>query len=48
LRETSNLEPKSTELLTSQEFKNYTKSTASSSKNKVALRIEYVRDRLLG
>jgi hypothetical protein len=48
LRETSNLEPKSTELLTSQDFKNYTKSTASSSKNKVALRIEYVRDQLLG
>ena len=48
LRKTSNLEPKSTELLTSQEFKNYTKSTASSSKNKVALRIKYVRDQLLG
>jgi hypothetical protein len=48
LRETSNLEPKSTDLLNSQEFKDYTKSNASSSKNKVALRIEYVRDRLLG
>ena len=48
LRETSNLEPKSTELLNSQDFKNYTKSDASSSKKKVASRIEYVRDRLLG
>jgi len=48
LRKTSNLEPKSTELLASPEFKDYTKSDASSSKNKVALRIEYVRDRLLG
>lgn len=48
LRKTSNLEPKSTELLASQEFKAYTKSTASSSNNKVKLRIEYVRDRLLG
>ncbi|MEG4283747.1 DUF262 domain-containing protein [Microcoleus sp. A006_D1] len=48
LRETSNLDPKSTELLNSQEFKDYTKSDASSSKNQVVLRIEYVRDRLLG
>jgi uncharacterized protein with ParB-like and HNH nuclease domain len=48
LRETSNLEPKSTELLNSQQFKDLTKSDASSSKNKVVLRIEYVRDRLLG
>ncbi len=48
LRERSNLDPKSTELLTSKEFKDYTKSDASSSKNKVVLRIEYVRDRLLG
>lgn len=48
LRKTSNLEPKSTELLNSQQFKDLTKSDASSSKNKVVLRIEYVRDRLLG
>ncbi|MEG4276279.1 DUF262 domain-containing protein [Microcoleus sp. MON1_C1] len=48
LRETSNLEPKSTDLLNSQDFKDYTKSTASSSKNKVVSRIEYVRDQLLG
>jgi hypothetical protein len=48
LRETSNLEPKSTDLLNSQQFKDLTKSDASSSKNKVVLRIEYVRDRLLG
>ncbi|MGB3267405.1 MAG: DUF262 domain-containing protein [Microcoleus sp.] len=48
LREKSNLELKSTEWLTSKEFKNCTKSDASSSNNKVVLRIEYVRDRLLG
>jgi hypothetical protein len=48
LRKNSNLEPKSTELLNSQDFKKYTQSTASSSKNKVALRLEYVRDQLLG
>jgi len=48
LRKNSNLEPKSTELLNSQQFKALTKSDASSSKNKVVLRIEYVRDRLLG
>ena len=48
LRKNSNLEPKSTELLNSQQFNDLTKSDASSSKNKVVLRIEYVRDRLLG
>ncbi|MCC3572682.1 MAG: DUF262 domain-containing protein [Microcoleus sp. PH2017_40_RAT_O_B] len=48
LRQSRNLEPKSTEFLNSKEFKDYTKSDASSSKNKVVLRIEYVRDRLLG
>jgi len=47
LRERSNLEPKSTNLLKSKEFKDYTKSTASSSRNKVVKRIEYVRDQLL-
>ena len=47
LRKNSNLEPKSTELLNSKQFKDLTKSDASSSKNKVVLRIEYVRDRLL-
>jgi hypothetical protein len=48
LRKDSNLEPKSIELLNSQQFKDLTKSDASSSKNKVVSRIEYVRDRLLG
>ncbi|MBD1886526.1 DUF262 domain-containing protein [Microcoleus vaginatus] len=48
LRKNSNLEPKSTEWLNSQQFKDFTKSDASSSKNKVVSRIEYVRDRLLG
>ncbi len=48
LKKTSNLEPKSTDLLASQEFKDYTKSDASSFQNQVVLRIEYVRDRLLG
>ena len=47
LRERSNLEPKSTNWLKSKEFKDYTKSTASSSRNKVKLRIEYVRYQLL-
>ena len=47
LRKSSNLEPKSTEWLNSKEFKDYTKSTASSSNKKVVGRIEYVRDRLL-
>lgn len=47
LRERSNLEPKSTKWINSKEFKEYTKSTASSSGKKVSDRIEYVRDRLL-
>lgn len=48
LRERSNLVPNSTTWIDSKEFKEYTKSTASSSRNKVVLRIEYVRNRLLG
>ena len=48
LRKRSNLEPNSTKWLNSKEFKDCTKSTASSSRNKVALRIEYVRTQLLG
>ncbi|MDY6781420.1 MAG: DUF262 domain-containing protein [Cyanobacteriota bacterium] len=47
LRENPNLIPKKTDFLTSEEFKNYTKSDASSSRNKVIERIEYVRSRLL-
>lgn len=45
--EKKDLIPKSTEWINSDEFKNYTKSDASSSKNKVIRRIEYVRDQLL-
>ncbi len=48
LRENSELIPKSTSFLDSQEFKDCTKSDGSSSQNKVIRRIEYVRDRLLG
>lgn len=48
LRKNPNLIPKSTEFLESQEFKDCTDSNASSSRNKVISRLEYVRDRLLG
>ncbi|BAY31473.1 hypothetical protein NIES2107_33320 [Nostoc carneum NIES-2107] len=47
LRENSNLEPKSTNFLESQEFKKYTTSDTYSSQNKVTNRIYYVRDQLL-
>lgn len=47
LREKRDLKPNSIEWINSDEFKNYTKSDASSSKNKVIRRIEYVRDQLL-
>ncbi|MCP2728142.1 DUF262 domain-containing protein [Limnofasciculus baicalensis] len=47
LRENLNLVPKSTVFLDSPAFKKYTQSDASSSKNKVIARIEYVRDQLL-
>ncbi len=47
LRENKNLKPKSVSFVGSNEFDNLTKSDASSSKSKVARRIEYVRDRLL-
>jgi hypothetical protein len=48
LRENPNLIPKSTKFLESEEFKKFTDSNASSSRNKVSSRLEYVRDRLLG
>lgn len=48
LRKNPNLEPKSTSFFNSIEFQEYTKSDASSSQSKVARRIEYVRDQLLG
>ncbi len=48
LRENHNLTPASTSFLDSPEFKEYTRSDASSSNNKVTRRIEYVRDQLLG
>ncbi|MEB3148746.1 MAG: DUF262 domain-containing protein [Sphaerospermopsis sp.] len=48
LRENPNLVPKSTSFLDSDDFKKLTKSDASSSQNKVTLRIKYVRDQLLG
>jgi hypothetical protein len=47
LRENQSIEPKTTEWLNSKEFKDYTKSDGSSSKNKVIRRIEYVRDNIL-
>jgi hypothetical protein len=47
LRKNNSIQPKSTEWLNAKEFKEYTKSDGSSSKNKVIRRIEYVRDQLL-
>ncbi|NMF65506.1 DUF262 domain-containing protein [Brasilonema octagenarum UFV-E1] len=47
LREKKDLIPKSTEWINSEEYKKYTSSDASSSKNKVIRRIEYVREQLL-
>ena len=47
LRENDNLIPASTSFLESQDFKDKTGGNASSSKNKVIDRIEYVRDQLL-
>lgn len=48
LRKNSNLIPKSTDFINSTQFKEYTQSDGSSSKNKVKRRIEYVRDQLQG
>ena len=50
LREKNNLSYQEDDLLNpaKSNFQNYTKSDGSSSKNKVILRIEYVRDQLLG
>ncbi len=48
LRENQDLIPNSTSFLDSQEFKECTKSDGSSSQNKVSIRLEYVRDQLLG
>jgi len=47
LRIKKDLKPKSTEWINSAAFKEYTNSNASSSKNKVIKRIEYVRNQLL-
>ncbi|MBV9387259.1 MAG: DUF262 domain-containing protein [Chroococcidiopsidaceae cyanobacterium CP_BM_ER_R8_30] len=47
LRENSELEPKSVHWMNSRDFIEFTKSNASSSKNKVIRRVEYVRDQLL-
>jgi len=47
LRENTELIPKSISFLNSEEFKNLTKSDASSSQSKVIRRIEYVREQLL-
>ncbi|MEI2578218.1 DUF262 domain-containing protein [Scytonema sp. PRP1] len=48
LREKKDLKPQSTEWINSEEFRKYTSSDASSSRNKVIRRIEYVREQLLG
>ena len=48
LRINPDIVPNSIEFLNSKEFKDYTNSNASSSKNKVINRIYYVRDQLLG
>jgi hypothetical protein len=48
LRKNPELTPKSTSFLDSEDFRKLTKSDASSSQNKVTLRVEYVRDQLLG
>ncbi|WP_293057885.1 hypothetical protein [Okeania sp. SIO2B3] len=48
LREKNNLQYQGNDLLNTKEFKEYAKRYASSSKVKVARRIEYARDRLLG
>lgn len=48
LREKENLQPASTDWISSDTFKKITDKNSSSSKNKVITRIEYVRDNLLG
>lgn len=48
LRQQENLKPASVNFLDSKEFIGYTSSDASSSRNKVIRRIEYVRDQILG
>lgn len=47
LREKENLKPKSTNWINSEEYKKYTDGNASSSKNRVIQRIEYVKNKLL-
>ncbi|WP_159790849.1 hypothetical protein [Sodalinema gerasimenkoae] len=47
LQQRDNWMPRSLDFLESDEFQSYTKSDASSSKNKVVRRIEYVRDAAL-
>jgi hypothetical protein len=46
LRQEENLQPASVDFLYSDKFREYTKSDASSSGNKVSRRIEYVRDQI--
>ncbi|BAY96451.1 hypothetical protein NIES37_03840 [Tolypothrix tenuis PCC 7101] len=48
LREQNNLKPASVDFLDSNKFRDFTSSDASSSKNKVIRRLEYVRDQILG
>jgi hypothetical protein len=48
LRQQKDLKPASVDFLDSKEFREFTSGDASSSKNKVIRRIEYVRDRILG
>ena len=48
LRQQENLQPASVKFLDSKEFREYTSSDASSSRNKVICRLEYVRDQILG
>ena len=48
LKQQENLKPASVDFLDSKEFRELTSSNASSSKNKVIRRIEYVRDQILG
>lgn len=48
LRQQKDLQPASVDFIYSEKFREYTSSDASSSRNKVIRRIEYVRDQILG
>jgi hypothetical protein len=48
LRQQDNLQPASVDFIDSKDFREYTSSNASSSRNKVVRRIEYVREQILG